>query len=239
MKWGKTIILCLIIFLTLGAVSASQDADNNLTASDDEITIEEIDDNILGEVDGNILESQDNGANNIADKEITADDFLIYTAESLSSEDDDWDRAQILVSDFPKDGTLQIFVDNNLKFSKKIVAKNNETVVLDIDGVKGILGMTSYKDYSVSIKYTMDNKKIDLANYRFYLYDEDSIYIGSEFDINNKNDGIARLDNPYNKYVIGTVKVTINGKQVYSKKFKSSDKIRTLYRINERAFTCC
>ena len=62
MKFGKIIFACLIIILTLGAVSASQ-TDNNLTAIDDAMVIEDSNLAVAGDEialgDGNTTDSGD------------------------------------------------------------------------------------------------------------------------------------------------------------------------------------
>ena len=245
MKFGKIIFACLIIILTLGAVSASQ-TDNNLTAIDDAMVVEDSnlavasDEIALG--DGNTTDSGDvnenvgnesvNGTDD-SKKPITADDFFVYTTKSLATEDDEWDEPQILVADFPENGTLKIFVNDKLKFNKKVDAQKVEFVSVDIDGIKGGLGIKTLGNHKISIKYAMSNQTVNLADYSFLLYSED------ERDTNNPisiydlltlkdNDYAITLTDPKSRYVVGTVKVAINGKNVYSKSFKASNKIRYL-----------
>jgi len=223
MKITKIIFLCLVIILTLGAVSASEDMDNNTTDISDETITEEIGENISEEPVNDTI------VNNTSEKEITSDDFYVYVENSFADEDDEWYEPKILVSDFPKNGTLKIFINNKEKFSKNIVAKNGTGVSLGIDDIKGKLGMkTSGKDYAISIKYVMNNKTINLKDYRLYRYSEDSIYVLGAIGIDD-GDPLATVQDPSQKYISGTVKVTVNGKQIYSKKIKSSKKIMTLY----------
>ena len=145
----------------------------------------------------------------------------------MASEDDDWYTPKFVIGDFPKDGTLKIFVDNNLKLSKKVIAENNDTVYVFIDTIKDKLGIkTPGKDYHISIKYTMSDKELEIKNFYFYYYSEDEIFITGTYGINDKNAFLSSVCDPREKYMIGTLKVSIDGKQVYSKKFKASDKIR-------------
>ena len=232
MKFGRIIFACLIIILTLGAVSASQ-TDNNLTAIDDAMVVEDSNLAVAGDEialgDGNTTDSGDvnenvgnesvNGTDD-SKKPITADDFFVYTTKSLATEDDEWDEPQILVADFPENGTLKIFVNDKLKFNKKVDAQKVEFVSVDIDGIKGGLGIKTLGNHKISIKYAMSNQTVNLADYSFLLYSED------ERDTNNPisiYDLLTLKDND------GTVKVAINGKNVYSKSFKASNKIRYLY----------
>ena len=246
MKFGKIIFACLIIILTLGAVSASQ-TDNNLTAIGDAMVVEDSNLAVAGDEialgDGNTTDSGDvnenvgnesvNGTDD-SKKPITADDFFVYTTKSLATEEDDWTEPQILVSDFPENGTLKIFVNGKLKFNKNVDAQKVEFVSVDIDGVKRGLGIKTLGNHKISIKYAMSNQTVNLADYSFLLYSED------ERDTNNPisiydlltlkdNDYAITLTDPKSRYVVGTVKVAINGKNVYSKSFKASNKIRYLY----------
>ena len=246
MKFGRIIFACLIIILTLGAVSASQ-TDNNLTAIGDAMVVEDSNLAVAGDEialgDGNTTDSGDvnenvgnesvNGTDD-SKKPITADDFFVYTTKSLATEDDEWDEPQILVADFPENGTLKIFVNDKLKFNKKVDAQKVEFVSVDIDGIKGGLGIKTLGNHKISIKYAMSNQTVNLADYSFLLYSED------ERDTNNPisiydlltlkdNDYAITLTDPKTRYVVGTVKVAINGKNVYSKSFKASNKIRYLY----------
>ena len=151
----------------------------------------------------------------------------------MATEDDEWDEPQILVSDFPENGTLKIFVNDKLKFNKKVDAQKVEFVSVDIDGIKGGLGIKTLGNHKISIKYAMSNQTVNLADYSFLLYSED------ERDTNNPisiydlltlkdNDYAITLTDPKSRYVVGTVKVAINGKYVYSRSFKASNKIRYL-----------
>ena len=222
MNFKKIILLMLVLTcITLTEVSASEDADNNLTVSDEEIVIGEVDENITSQSIEDTVSANDSG------KEVTKDDFFISVDHQLSSMDDDWYTPKFVISDFPKDGTLKVFVDNNLKFSKKIIAKNNDHVYLSIDDIKGKLGIkTEGKDYHISIKYTMADKELELENFYFMLYDEDGMYINEYFGVNDKNCYIATVKDPAQPYLIGTLQVSVDGKKVYSKKFKASDKLR-------------
>ena len=245
MKFGRIIFACLIIILTLGAVSASQ-TDNNLTAIGDAMVVEDSNLAVAGDEialgDGNTTDSGDvnenvgnesvNGTDD-SKKPITADDFFVYTTKSLATEDDEWDEPQILVADFPENGTLKIFVNDKLKFNKKVDAQKVEFVSVDIDGIKGGLGIKTLGNHKISIKYAMSNQTVNLADYSFLLYSED------ERDTNNPisiydlltlkdNDYAITLTDPKSRYVVGTVKVAINGKYVYSRSFKASNKIRYL-----------
>ena len=245
MKFGRIIFACLIIILTLGAVSASQ-TDNNLTAIGDAMVVEDSNLAVAGDEialgDGNTTDSGDvnenvgnesvNGTDD-SKKPITADDFFVYTTKSLATEDDEWDEPQILVADFPENGTLKIFVNDKLKFNKKVDAQKVEFVSVDIDGVKRGLGIKTLGNHKISIKYAMSNQTVNLADYSFLLYSED------ERDTNNPisiydlltlkdNDYAITLTDPKSRYVVGTVKVAINGKYVYSRSFKASNKIRYL-----------
>lgn len=242
MQFRKILFACLIIILTLGAVSASQ-TDNNLTDIDDAMIVEDSNSTVAGDetvvVDENSTDAGDvnndtvNGTDD-SKRPITADDFFVYTTKSLATEDDEWDEPQILVSDFPENGTLKIFVNDKLKFNKKVDAQNVEFVSLDIDGVKRGLGIKTLGNYKISIKYAMSNQTVNLADYSFLLYSEDerdannpiSIY---DFLTLKENGNAIRVTDPKARYVVGTVKVAINGKNVYSKSFKASNKIRYLY----------
>lgn len=246
MKFGKIIFACLIIILTLGAVSASQ-TDNNLTAIGDAMVVEDSNLAVAGDEialgDGNTIDSGDvnenvgnesvNGTDD-SKKPITADDFFVYTEKSLATEEDDWTEPQILVSDFPENGTLKIFVNGKLKFNKNVDAQKVEFVSVDIDGVKRGLGIKTLGNHKISIKYAMSNQTVNLADYSFLLYSEDerdannpiSIY---DFMTLKENGDAIRVTDPKTRYVVGTVKVAINGKNVYSKSFKASNKIRYLY----------
>ena len=242
MQFRKILFACLIIILTLGAVSASQ-TDNNLTDIDDAMIVEDSNSTVAGDetvvVDENSTDAGDvnndtvNGTDD-SKRPITADDFFVYTTKSLASEDDEWDEPQILVSDFPENGTLKIFVNDKLKFNKKVDAQNVEFVSLDIDGVKRGLGIKTLGNYKISIKYAMSNQTVNLADYSFLLYSEDerdannpiSIY---DFLTLKENGNAIRVTDPKARYVVGTVKVAINGKNVYSRSFKASNKIRYLY----------
>lgn len=242
MQFRKILFACLIIILTLGAVSASQ-TDNNLTDIDDAMIVEDSNSTVAGDetvvVDENSTDAGDvnndtvNGTDD-SKRPITADDFFVYTTKSLATEDDEWDEPQILVSDFPENGTLKIFVNDKLKFNKKVDAQNVEFVSLDIDGVKRGLGIKTLGNYKISIKYAMSNQTVNLADYSFLLYSEDerdannpiSIY---DFLTLKENGNAIRVTDPKARYVVGTVKVAINGKNVYSRSFKASNKIRYLY----------
>ena len=229
MKFKKILFACFIIILALGVVSASSDADNNITAIGDEIAINDanVDETVIGDANESVADETIYDVN-ASEKEITSDDFYVYTAKGLAKQNDEWDEPQIIIADFPKDGTLQIFVQDSLKFTKNVTASNDTFVSLNVDDVKQKLGIkSSGKDYPISIKYVTDNKTVDLANYRFYLFDEDSIIISEIIGINDKS-VLASVTNPDAKYVVGTVKVAVNGKQVYSKKFKSSNQVRFL-----------
>ncbi len=240
MKFGKILISFFIIVLALGAVSASQETDNNLTVIDEAMVVEDnnlavtADDMPVG--DDNSTDEGDEYSNGTDDskKPITADDFFVYTKKSLAAQDDDWDEPQILVADFPENGTLKIFVNDKLKFTKKVDAQKVEFVSVDIDGVKQKLGVkTVGKDYKISIKYVMVNKTVDLADYSFSLYDEDAVYKNNPIFVDDlmileDNNCAVSVTDPNARYVVGTVKVTINGKKVYSKSFNASNKIRYL-----------
>jgi hypothetical protein len=247
MKFAKILISFFIIVLALGAVSASQETDNNLTAIDDAMIVEDsnlavaADDITVGDgnstddgnADENIADESGNGTDD-SKKPITADDFFVYTKKSLAAQDDDWDEPQILVADFPENGTLKIFVNDKLKFTKNVDAQKDEFVSVDIDGVKQKLGIkTVDKDYKISIKYTMENETVDLADYSFSLYDEDAVDKNNPIFIDDllilkDNNCVVSVTDPNARYVVGTVKVAINGKKVYSKSFKASNKIRYL-----------
>ena len=241
MQFRKILFACLIIILTLGAVSASQ-TDNNLTDIDDAMIVEDSNSTVAGDetvvVDENSTDAGDvnndtvNGTDD-SKRPITADDFFVYTTKSLATEDDEWDEPQILVADFPENGTLKIFVNDKLKFNKKVDAQKVEFVSVDIDGIKGGLGIKTLGNHKISIKYAMSNQTVNLADYSFLLYSED------ERDTNNPisiydlltlkdNDYAITLTDPKSRYVVGTVKVAINGKYVYSRSFKASNKIRYL-----------
>lgn len=223
MKISNIILLCLIILLTLGAVSASDDIDNNST---DNITDETVTEDVAEDISEE--PANETTTTNTSQKEITADDFYVYAPSGLADEEDDWYSPQIIISDFPQNGTLKVFVNNKEKYSKKIIAQKDAAVTFRIDDIKGKLGMkTSGKDYAFSIKYVMANKTITLKDYRFYRYSEDGIYVCGVVG-RDDNGLLANVVDPSQKYVVGTVKVTINGKQIYSKKIKSSKKIKYL-----------
>lgn len=239
MQFRKILFACLIIILTLGAVSASQ-TDNNLTAIDDAIVVEDNNSTVgsdeMAVGDGNSTDTGNESVNGTDDskKPITADDFFVYTTKSLATEDDEWDEPQILVSDFPQNGTLKIFVNDKLKFNKKVDAQKVEFVSVDIDGVNRGLGIKTLGNHKISIKYAMSNQTVNLADYSFLLYSEDErdannpISIYDFLTLKENGDAISVTD-PKTRYVVGTVKVAINGKNVYSKSFKASNKIRYLY----------
>jgi hypothetical protein len=96
MKFAKILISFFIIVLALGAVSASQETDNNLTAIDDAMIVEDsnlavaADDITVGDgnstddgnADENIADESGNGTDD-SKKPITADDFFVYTKKIL------------------------------------------------------------------------------------------------------------------------------------------------------------
>lgn len=246
MKYGKIIFVCLIVILTLGVVSASQETYANLTHIDDAMVVEnsnlEVPADEIAVGDENSTDAgdfnDDTGAESvngtdISKKEITASDFFVYTQKSLAVQDDEWGEPQILVADFPENGTLKIFINSKLKFTKDVDIQKDEFVSLSIDGIKQRLGMKTLGTYKISIKYAMTNKTIDLADYNFLLYDEDAIastdpiFIDDLLIIEGDNPVVTVRD-PKAKYVAGKVKVSVNGKIVYSKSFKASKKIRYL-----------
>lgn len=246
MQFRKILFAFLIIILTLGAVSASQ-TDNNLTDIDDAMVIDDGNSTVagddmavgdenstdVGDVNDDTVNESVNDIGNFK-KPITAEDFFVYTKKSLAIEEDDWDEPQIIVADFPENGTLKIFVNDKQKFTKKVNPQNDEFVCVDIDGVKMGLGIKNIGKYKISIKYAMTNETINLADYSFLLYSEDDMYSNNPISINDvltikDKDFAAMVTDPKAKYVVGTVKVAINGKNVYSKSFKASNKIRFLY----------
>jgi len=222
MNFKEIIILMVILTcVTLTAVSASEDVDNNLTVGDDEMAIGEINENITSQ------SIEDTVSTNDSAKDVSKDDFFISIVHELSIGDDDWYTPQFVISDFPKDGTLKVFVDNKLKFSKNINAKNGDHVYLFIDDIKDKLGINTVgKDYHISIKYAMADKELELENCYFMFYDEDLIRINEYFGVDDKNCIITVIRDPAEQYLIGTLQVLVDGKKVYSKKFKASDKIR-------------
>ena len=91
MKITKIIFLCFVIILTLGAVSASEDMDNNSTDISDETITEEIGENITEEPVNDMI------VTNTSEKEITSDDFYVYAENSFADEDDEWYEPKIRV----------------------------------------------------------------------------------------------------------------------------------------------
>lgn len=237
MNFRKIIAIGMILLaiLIVGAVSASDNVTcDNITVSDENIGIEEVplDESPLDEppLEKEVTANEGSGNSDKlgnASDEVSITDFRIYAPESLSIEGLNDMDSLIYVHHIPVDGTLNVWLDGKLMFSKKVVVKEDEN---DVDVSASGWGLTKNKHYSVIAKYAMANKEIELANYKLYVYEEDDEPI---VDVHGVlmyayADDQLGIVNPPTKYLDGTVTVYVDGKKVYGKKFKASQKIKTL-----------
>ena len=229
----KNLILIGVLLLTILMVGVVSAADNvtydNLTVSDEEIEIEEVslEETPLEEdvVNDGVISNSDNF--NGESNEVKITDFRVYTASSISIHNlyEDWSVLEVW--NIPADGTLKVWVDGKLALNKKVIVKNDDMVVVEPTSI----GIKTYGNYHVVAKYITSNKEFALANYYCEVYSEDAdIWITGCMELIGDNDmyNVLGSVSPQTKYLDGKVTVYINGKQVYSKKFKSSQKIRTL-----------
>lgn len=218
------ISIFLLVILTFSTVSASDDIqDNNLTVNDEIDEMGEVSVDNIAEEKGDVMLSQSTNPEDALG--VSVSDFYVYVESSVALEDDEWDREIIKVSEFPQDGTLKIFVNDNLKYSKNILAKNNEEVAFSIDTITKLGIKKTLKDYSITIKYNTGSNEIVLKDYIFRFYDEDHpIRIFSELAIGKQSSLLAVISPSRGDYVNGQIIVTVNNKKVYDKKFSQSQK---------------
>ena len=220
----------LLTILTLGAVNAAENVTtDNLTIIDEKMEIEEapLNETSLEKNMGidDAISNSDN-FNNTSD-EVNITDFRVYTGNSIAIHNLYEGTSVLEVYKIPVDGTLKVWLDGKLVSSKKVIVKDDNEV--DIEATS--IGITTYGNYHIVAKYIMTSKEIELANFHCSVYSEDAIVrVNNIMELVNKDEPYNELGYvcPPTRYLDGKVTVSINGKQVYSKKFKSSQKIKTL-----------
>lgn len=218
--------MILLALLLVGAVSASDNVTcDNLTVSDDSRVMDDVP---LGEVQSEeeIAADEGNGGSEKlgnSSGEVSITDFRMYASESIPFQGL-YEDSVMRVWNIPVDGTFKVWIDGKLTHNIDVNVTEDNEVELDA----GHLGFAKNKHYDIVAKYVMGDNEIELANYKLYVYDEDPTVGISEALLYDGADDDLGVVNPPTKYLDGKVTVYVDGKEVYDKKFKASQKIRTL-----------
>jgi hypothetical protein len=128
----------------------------------------------------------------------------------------------------PCEGTLIIDVDGTQVYSEPVPKDLDEFLVYVND-----LGITDYDTYNILAKFQPvigDEVNITSFNLKYYYddyrgdggdYDEDGVTVYNYVDLTDSQDTLGRVSDYPN--IVGTVTVSINNKQVYSKTFTAAN----------------
>lgn len=219
MNFKKIVLVtCLLLaILTMGAVSATDDNNDTLTVEDDtgEVVTTPVEDVVLEE-DSDELLSLDNDDSIVESNEsVSPADFYMMHVDTIKNIDGYF----IGMEDCPVEGRINILVNNNSAFNEYLSV--GEELFLEA----GDLGITEGGTYSILIKFKpADSEELTLKKFDFH-YEMDSndsfIFIRDIVDISYYGDLIAFVKDK--NYLRGTVTLSIDGDQFYSKTFNGFD----------------
>ena len=205
------IVLILLTVLTLGSVSASDDADFNETLTAEQTHEVSLDASVadeLNEGDGNYSGFTDNV---LQTGEITRDNLHSFVShyEAASADHNPW-IVTVHGDDIVHDGgiNITIFKDKPIFSEFKSFgeyADENNDIVWYLDELRDKDTLNDVGTYTISVKYLSDETEIDLGEYEFALTQFNYNTRGGEFYKDCPFEIITVFDEAY-------VEVYVNGK---------------------------
>ena len=216
----------MLAILTIGAVSASEDISDDLTANNEtvgEITsIEETspdsDDVVASADDGDVLEYAKSDV-------LTEDQYVdVYSEADILDEDE---IIALVEDDDCINGTVTVFIDGSSKLTKSFIPDERKYMFEITVGNLNLYNNIAVGNHNVKVVYmkdgTQEHKVENSVIFYARMNDDDYLHVKSEVNILSHEDTVASVSEDYD-YIEGTVTVYLDNNKKLTKNFQASDK---------------